>query len=143
MLIKMLETRDGSPNGIKVATYTEGETYDVPGELAEIFLESQAAEPANGVTPPAEPDDGQEADPAEVVIDTGEWDLAEAEKRLPGHKLLFVHGDVRVFIADGESGLATLKAAALKNIAGALGLDTSGTRTKLIKAITEAITETK
>ena len=38
MKIKMLKTRQGSPDGISVNTYISGETMDVPDELARIFI---------------------------------------------------------------------------------------------------------
>ncbi len=38
MKIKMLKTRQGSPDGISVNTYTRGETAEVPDELARIFI---------------------------------------------------------------------------------------------------------
>jgi len=38
MKIKMLKTRQGSPDGIVVNTYTSGETMDVPDELAQVFI---------------------------------------------------------------------------------------------------------
>ena len=38
MKIKMLKTRQGSPDGITVNTYLSGETMDVPDELAQVFI---------------------------------------------------------------------------------------------------------
>ncbi|MBT5551703.1 MAG: hypothetical protein HOJ79_14630 [Nitrospina sp.] len=38
MKIKMLKTRQGSPDGMVVNTYTIGESVDVPDELAQIFI---------------------------------------------------------------------------------------------------------
>ncbi len=38
MKIKMLKTRQGSPDGIIVNTYISGETVDVPDELARVFI---------------------------------------------------------------------------------------------------------
>lgn len=43
MKIKMLKTRQGSPDGIEVNTYISGETMDVPEELARIFIEQRWA----------------------------------------------------------------------------------------------------
>ena len=38
MKIKMLETKLAAPDGFTIATYTEGETYDLPQTLAEAFI---------------------------------------------------------------------------------------------------------
>ena len=38
MKLKMLETRQGSPDGVTVLTYKKGEIVDVPAELAHVFL---------------------------------------------------------------------------------------------------------
>jgi hypothetical protein len=38
MKIKMLKTRQGSPDGMIVNTYISGESVDVPDELAQIFI---------------------------------------------------------------------------------------------------------
>ncbi len=38
MRIKMLSTRRGSPDGVRVLSYREGETYEVPDELGQVFL---------------------------------------------------------------------------------------------------------
>ncbi len=43
MKIKMLKTRQGSPDGILVSTYTSGETVDVPDELARVFIKHRWA----------------------------------------------------------------------------------------------------
>ena len=43
MKIKMLKTRQGSPDGISVNTYIHGETVDVPDELARIFIRQRWA----------------------------------------------------------------------------------------------------
>jgi hypothetical protein len=45
MKLKMLETRQGSPDGISVATYEEGQTYDIPKDLAGVFIREDWAEP--------------------------------------------------------------------------------------------------
>lgn len=44
MKVKMLETKKGSPNGIIVNTYHEGEGYDLPPSLGRVFLENGWAE---------------------------------------------------------------------------------------------------
>ena len=38
MRIKMLRTTEGSPNGISVRSYSEGEIYDLPETLARVFI---------------------------------------------------------------------------------------------------------
>jgi hypothetical protein len=42
--IRMLRTAKGSPDGIQVNEYRQGEIYEVPGRLAEIFLGENWAE---------------------------------------------------------------------------------------------------
>lgn len=53
MLIKMLQTRRGSPDGFIVQRYYKGETYDLPELLARRFLN-------NGWAYNAEPEDDAE-----------------------------------------------------------------------------------
>lgn len=59
MKIKMLETRTGSPDGIVVRSYTQGEQYQVPDALAKIFIAEGWAKPVvsknPGVPAPATP----------------------------------------------------------------------------------------
>ncbi len=43
MKIKMLKTRQGSPDGIIVNTYNGGETVDMPEELAHVFIRQRWA----------------------------------------------------------------------------------------------------
>ena len=43
MLIKMLKTTPGSPNGIIVNTYEEGKEYDVPEGLGKVFIGMKVA----------------------------------------------------------------------------------------------------
>lgn len=38
MKIKMLKTKKGSPDGITVNTYFEGQDYDMPNSLADVFI---------------------------------------------------------------------------------------------------------
>jgi hypothetical protein len=38
MKIKMLKTRQGSPDGIAVNTYASGETLEIPDDLAQVFI---------------------------------------------------------------------------------------------------------
>lgn len=47
MKIKMLKTRQGSPDGITVNTYTSGDMVDIPDELALIFLRHRWARKVN------------------------------------------------------------------------------------------------
>jgi hypothetical protein len=44
MKIKMLETRQGSPNGYEVRTYEKGASYDVPDDLGNDFIAGKYAE---------------------------------------------------------------------------------------------------
>ena len=43
MKIKMIQTRQGSENGIKVNTYQEGQIYNISDKLGDIFLELKYA----------------------------------------------------------------------------------------------------
>jgi hypothetical protein len=48
MLVTMLSTRKGSPNGIDSVTYTQGQQYEIHGELLDVFIKEgwcEAAEP--------------------------------------------------------------------------------------------------
>ena len=47
MKVKMMTTTKGSPNGIKVNTYEGGQEYDIPEELAVVFLKE-----GYGIEPP-------------------------------------------------------------------------------------------
>jgi hypothetical protein len=51
MQIKMLETAQGSPDGVQVNTYEAGETYDVPEILADAFTGDGVAESAEDAKP--------------------------------------------------------------------------------------------
>lgn len=44
MIITMLETRRGSPNGFDIVRYYKDVVYDIPDELARHFLRSGYAE---------------------------------------------------------------------------------------------------
>jgi hypothetical protein len=44
MKVKMLETRDGSPDGIEINTYDAGEEYVIPARLGRIFVDEGWAE---------------------------------------------------------------------------------------------------
>jgi len=44
MLIKMIKTEKGSPNGINVFTYDAGKEYEVDEKLARVFVKMGSAE---------------------------------------------------------------------------------------------------
>ena len=44
MIVRMLSTRRGSPDGIEIREYGTGQKYDLPTRLAEIFLSQGWAE---------------------------------------------------------------------------------------------------
>lgn len=46
MHVTMIETTKGSPNGIMINTYESGETYDLPYELANAFINAKFAKKA-------------------------------------------------------------------------------------------------
>lgn len=143
MLIKMLETCHGSPDGIRVLDYEGGETYNVPGELADMFIDEGFAEPAVEGQAPGRAEAAGHRSLTEVIIDTGDWPLEEADKRLPNHKLAFQHDGTRVFIGRAEQGLETLSLAALKDVAKTIGLPARGKKETLLKAIGAALGGTK
>lgn len=39
MLIQMIKTATGSPNGISVVTYQQSKIYDIPDTLASVFID--------------------------------------------------------------------------------------------------------
>ena len=43
MKIIMLETKQGSPNGIRVETYYKNEEYDIPESLGNVFIKIKVA----------------------------------------------------------------------------------------------------
>jgi hypothetical protein len=49
MKIKMLKTRQGSPDGITVNTYISGSTVDVPEELGRVFIRHRWARKVKAV----------------------------------------------------------------------------------------------
>lgn len=54
MKIKMTKTKTGSPNGFHVLEYLEGVEYDIPKDLARVFVEElKVAKPV--VIEPFEP----------------------------------------------------------------------------------------
>ncbi len=46
MKIKMLKTRQGSPDGISVVTYCMDDVVDMPDELAKVFIHKRWAKKA-------------------------------------------------------------------------------------------------
>lgn len=143
MLIKMLSTKQGSPNGIIVRTYERGCVYELPGELAEAFIgEGWAAPDAEEPEQAEETSAGQSP---ELVIDAAGWPLDEADKRLPGYKLALCKGGTRAFIRQEIGSWQGLRKAALQDLARALGLAqaAAATRSEMILAINEAVKETK
>lgn len=49
--VKMTETRLGSPDGIQVNTYESGRVYDLPTDLAEVFLRERWADEVRAGSP--------------------------------------------------------------------------------------------
>ena len=47
MRIKMLRTQPGSPDGVEVNVYEAGESYELPDDLAAVFLREDWAEAAS------------------------------------------------------------------------------------------------
>ncbi len=45
MKIKMLETRTGSPDGVRVRSYAKGEQYELPDDLAQVFVQEGWGKP--------------------------------------------------------------------------------------------------
>lgn len=45
MKVTMIRRRTGSPDGIRVALYDAGQTYDLPEELAQVFVGLGDAKP--------------------------------------------------------------------------------------------------
>jgi hypothetical protein len=52
MIIKMLKTRTGSPDGVLVLSYSAGEKYELPEELAGVFITEGWAKPLDGRSKP-------------------------------------------------------------------------------------------
>jgi len=52
MKCKMLKTSTGSPDGIKVETYLQGQEYDLSPSLASVFLQMGIALPVDHSAPP-------------------------------------------------------------------------------------------
>jgi hypothetical protein len=64
MKIKMLETRDGSPDGIEIYTYEVGEEHTVPARLGRIFVGEGWAEKLTS----DDEDDDVELEPADAEL---------------------------------------------------------------------------
>jgi hypothetical protein len=91
MNIKMTQTVKGSPDGVTVNTYSEGEEYSVPSELGVLFVKgdyavsldekSDAKRAESGDVAPQEDgegkDSGEDQKPAEATTDG-----PEANKKL-------------------------------------------------------------
>lgn len=56
MKITMLETRPGADDGVRVATYEKGATYDVSDALAKCFLDAREAKKAGAKAAVATPE---------------------------------------------------------------------------------------
>jgi len=56
--IRMLATKAGSPDGIQVLDYQAGQKYDLPGDLAVVFLRDGWAEEDKESPPPETKDAG-------------------------------------------------------------------------------------
>lgn len=65
VIVKMTETKKGSPNGYTVKLYKVGKEYDLPPRLAEDFINSKSAVEVSRVqigpteTKPAEPEESK------------------------------------------------------------------------------------
>ena len=51
MKLKMLQTCLGSPDGRRVVEYLKGETYDLPADLAQVFVSQDWARASASRTP--------------------------------------------------------------------------------------------
>lgn len=63
--IRMLITQRGSPDGVTVNTYAQGEQYAVPDSLAEVFVRENWAEELK-IAPPPETKDETAKQPKRV-----------------------------------------------------------------------------
>lgn len=73
MKVKLLVDAPGSPDGVTVNEYSEGEVYEVTDSLGTVFIEQGLAEATeDDVTPDAEP--------VEEVPDESPEELAETAK---------------------------------------------------------------
>lgn len=51
MLIEVIQTKNGSPNGIKVEKYVKGGSYDLPNDLAQVFIDNGWGKEAKATKP--------------------------------------------------------------------------------------------
>jgi hypothetical protein len=75
MLVKMLSTRKGSPNGTDVQTYFEGHPYEIHGDLLDVFLKEgwcEAVEPFR-----AGEGDGEQGSVSNTASASGQSDSGE------------------------------------------------------------------
>lgn len=66
MNVKMLETRSAAPDGATVVRLLEGETYDLPEDLAQVYIDrgrAVAVDPAPVAEAAEAPPDGEPAPP--------------------------------------------------------------------------------
>jgi hypothetical protein len=64
MLVNMLETKLGSPDGIQVNEYKKGEEYNLPSSLARVFLDEKWAKEVKETKKPG-PDETKVDGPSE------------------------------------------------------------------------------
>jgi len=123
MLVKMLSTHKGSPDGIQTVIYTEGQSYEVSGELLDVFLREgwcEAAEPFREGE-----DNGEAADPAAEGSGTTDADSSEGELVVAEAEILAKHTrDELLDLAEGQGievpSDITKKADVVKFLAGKL-----------------------
>lgn len=97
--VRMLSTQDGSPDGVTVNRYKEGQTYDVPVPLAEVMLTERWAEEAA-----KEPPDDTEAVTGNEEEVEGPVDVEPAEDEPEPLELThdLTVADARILIAKTE-----------------------------------------
>jgi hypothetical protein len=89
MLVTMLSTHKGYPNGIDSETYVEGKQYDIQGELLDVFLKEGWAEPADPFPQGEGAGDAPQplADPAGTAEQpTGEGPLTREQQASPENR---------------------------------------------------------
>lgn len=78
MRLLMKETRRGSPNGVDVNRYLEGEEYDLPETLANVFIGNGWAEEVELETEEdSEEDESEDAQENDEEVDLQEGSLAD------------------------------------------------------------------
>jgi len=78
MKIKMLKTVKGSPNGIDILEYESGEIYNLPKELADIFIHEGWAKIEEKII--------EEGVIEEKVVEIPETQVIKREKKVIKHK---------------------------------------------------------